>query len=215
MALIKEILGDVYRPSIKEYLSTYSTIEETTIALNKSYNQLVIEKSLLTPARRSIYNQAEYYLTEGLADAYIQPAKYLLMQQVSTGVTIKDAERVLRNWNDGELTSGKLASGRQTPNLQKYARQISVDSIHQYNGTIQQVIKDEFQLTKGVYVGDIIKDSRPFCKHMVGMKRKIEIDEIPDLIKRFPDGIIPGTTKKNFSVYRGGYGCRHLWMWVK
>lgn len=212
---IKSILNKIYIPEVKQYLSEYKTIEETNINLNKSYNELQVDKAKLTPAKRAVYDQAEYYLTEALADAYVQPAKYLLMQQVASGATIKQAQSILKNWNEGELTTGKLTSGRPTPRLQAYSLQIARDSMYQYNGTIQDIIGKEYGLTKGIYVGDIIKDSRPFCRHLVGLKRKIDIEEIPKFVEQFPEGLIPNTTKKTFPIWRGGFSCRHTWMWVK
>lgn len=212
---IESILGEVYRPSITEYLSHYSTVDEITLALHKSYNELVIEKQLLTPARRTVYDQAEYYLTDALADNYIQPAKFLIMQMASTGITIKDAESALRNWNDGELVSGKLTSGRQVHRLHAYTTQIARDSIFGYNGVIQDIIAKEYTLTHFVYVGGVIEDSRPFCKHLVGLNRKIDLKEVPPLVEKYPQGLVPDTTKKNFYQVRGGYNCRHQAMPVR
>lgn len=99
---INEILGGEYKESIGEYLAQYYDIDTTNTRLHRGYNELLIDKATYTPIRRAIYDQAEYYLTDGLADAYIQPAKYLLMQAVSSGMTIKDAERMLNNWNEGD-----------------------------------------------------------------------------------------------------------------
>jgi len=212
---IKSIINKVYIPDVTKYLNEYKTIEQTTIGLHKSYNELVIDKEKLTPAKRAVYDQAEYYLTDALADAYVQPAKYLLMQQVATGASIKQAQSLLKNWNDGELTSGKLTSGRPTPRLQAYSLQIARDSMYQYNGVLNDIIGKEYGLTKFIYVGDIIADSRPFCRHLVGLKRKIDIKEVPKLLETYPEGTIPNTTMKNFPIYRGGFSCRHSMMWVK
>lgn len=221
---INEILGDVYSPSIREYLQQYFTIDEYNTRLNRSYNELVLDKSLYTPIRRSIYNQAEYYLMDGLADAYIQPAKYLLMQAVSSGMTIKDATRMMRNWNEGKYSTGEqLATNRPTPKLDTYAVQMARDSIFTYHGTIQEVIKDKYDLQNFIYVGGIVRDSRTFCRNLVTMRRKIALDEIPKLIeqaakqdgKTLPNGMIPGTNSKNFLERRGGYSCRHTAMAVR
>lgn len=212
---INEIIGTTYTPTIKDYLGSYATVDDMTLALHKSYNELLIDKQKLTPARRLVYDQAEYYLTDGLADAYVQPAKYLLMQQVTTGITLKDAESVLRNWNEGELVSGKLTSGRQTPRLNAYATQVARDSLFQYNGTIQNIIAKEYQLEQFIYVGGIVKDSRPFCRHLVSLQRKIKLEEIPALVIKYPDGLVPNTTKKNFYQVRGGYNCLHNAMPVR
>lgn len=212
---INAIIGSLYTPSIKDYLGHYSTIDEITVGLHKSYNELVIEKSLLTPARRIVYDQAEYFLTNGLADAYVQPAKFLLMQQVTTGITIKDAQGILKQWNEGNLVSGKLTSGRQVHRLQAYSTQIARQSLFSYQGSIQNIISKEYDLKSFVYVGGVVKDSREFCKHLVSLRRKIKLEEVPPLIERFPSGIMPNTTKKNFYINRGGYSCLHVAMPVK
>lgn len=210
------IIGRYYSPRIAEYLATFDNVDDVTISLHQSYNELVIKKSLLTSARRTIYDQAEYYLIDGLADAYIQPAKYLLMQAVTNGISLKDAKSLLKNWNEGKLsTGGLLTSNRPTPRLQTYSTQVARDSLYQYNGTIQDQIGNEYGLTKGLYVGGLVKDSRPACKYLVGLKRKIDISEIPAVLEKYPQGVIPGTTKKNFPIRRCGYSCQHLWMFVR
>lgn len=203
---IEEILGDVYMPSIKEYLGSYKTIEQVNIGLHKSYNELEVDVELLSPARKTIYNNAKSHLTKGLAEGYIQPAKFLLMQHVTSGTTIKESQKVLREWNEGK-TVGTI---EKTVNLPRYAVQVARDSSYQYNGTIQEVIAKEYDLKKFIYTGDIIRDSRPLCVHLVNMDREIEYDELPKLLKQYPQGQIRGTNKDNFSVYRGGYACRHL-----
>lgn len=213
---IKSIINREYIPNVKGYLREYKTIEDTAVNLHKSYNQLQIDKAKLEPAKRAVYDQAEYYLTEGLADAYIQPAKYLLMQQVASGATVKQAQSLLKNWNDGEITSGKLTSARPTPRLQAYSLQIARDSMFQYNGVIQDIIGKEYGLKEwGIYVGGLLKDSRPACIYLVGLKRKINIKEIPKVLETYPDGIIPNTTMANFPIRRCGYNCTHQWMFVK
>lgn len=210
------IITSLYKPRILDYLATYQTVDDRNIFMQKGYNELVISKSLLYPARKSIYDQAEYYLSDGLADAYVQPAKYLLLQSVTNGLSLKDAKSLLKNWNEGDLAKGgNLTSGRPTPRLQTYSTQVARDSIYSYNGAINETIAKEFGLTKFIYQGGLVEDSRPFCKHLVSLNRKIDIDEVPALLEKYPEGIIPGTTKKNFTIRRGGYNCQHIAMAVK
>lgn len=210
------IIGRYYSPSIRQYLTQYDVVEDRNVYLHESYNELLIKKSLLSSARRTVYDQAEYYLLDGIADAYVQPAKYLLMQAVSNGISLKDANSLLKNWNDGELTAGsKSTSDRPTPRLQAYSTQIARDSLYGYQGSIQEVIKKEYGLTNFMYVGALVKDSRPFCQHLVSLKRKISIEEVPKLVERYPQGLKPNTTKKNFLINRGGFNCNHLVMAVR
>jgi hypothetical protein len=205
---IREILGDVYAPSITEYLTTFKTVEETNVSLQKSYNQLEVEVELLSPARKTLYNQASYYLTDGLADAYIQPAKFLLMQQVTGGISLKDSQKILKRWNDGELTQG-LHNSRQTPNLTKYATQVSRDTLYGYYGAVNEIIAQEYDLSSFIYTGTILEDSRELCRHLVHLKRPIELSEMPKLIEKYPRGLYPNTNSKNFIQLRGGYNCLH------
>lgn len=212
---IEAIIGRIYQPALQDYFLAYDRVENETLALHKSYNELTVAKTNFTGARRAVYGQAEYYLLEGLADAYIQPAKYLLMQQVATGCTIKSARSIITNWDKGTLDTGRLASDRHAPRLQAYATQLARDTIYTYNGTIQDIVKERFNLDKFIYVGGLVKDSRPFCRHLVGLNRKIDIKEIPQLVIAYPNGLRPNTTMANFLEVRGGFQCNHLAMPVR
>lgn len=200
-----DALGDIYIPAVSEYLNIYTTIEQTNVALQKSYNDLVVDIKTLTPARKTVYDAAEHYLSKGLKDVYVQPAKYLLMQHVTTGITIKDSRRVLDRWNDGD----KVGDITPVPNLAKYSVQLSRDAAYQYNGAINGIIADQYGLDKFIYVGDIIEHSRPLCRHLVNLDRDIEMSELPEILKKYPQGLYPGTNTGNFIQRRGGYGCRH------
>lgn len=208
---INQVLGSSkYTQPIADYLSEISTIEQRNIAMQKKYGDLIVDVEKLTPARKAVYQQAKHYLSgAGLNEAYVQPAKYLVMQQVTTGMSIKDSLELLKKWDEGKLTDGKQTMGRQTPNLQRYATQLSRDMMYQYNGNINNIIKDEYALDAFIYTGTIVKDSRPLCRHLVGLNREIKFDELPELLNAYPQGTIPGTNKDNFAIYRGGYSCLH------
>ncbi len=200
-----KILGETYIPKIKEYLNTFLTIEEMNINIHKSYNELEIESEKLSPARKTIYQQAKKSLSTGLNDSYKDPAKYLLMQQVTSGISIKDSQKVLREWNNGK----RVGTITPLPNLQKYATQIARDSSYGLNRSINNVIADEYKLTKFLYVGPLLKDSRPICVHLVNLRRDIELEEMPPLLRKYPEGLRPGTTKDNFLEVAGGFNCEH------
>lgn len=227
---IQSIIGDVYTPRVKEYLNTYSDIDKSAVDLHKSYNDLEVDLDKVAPARKVIYKEASYWLTKGVTDAYEQPVKYLVMQQVTRGLSIEESNRILKKWNEGELR-GELASGTPTPRLQSYASQIARNSAYQFNGVIQDQVQKEYNLQWGVYTGDVIKDSRPLCAWLVRQDRPFSLDEIGKILngkvpygggviaqaadRPFLSGVIPGTNKKNFPIYRGGYNCRHQWFPIK
>lgn len=204
-----KILGDVYQPAVKEYLSIFKTIEETTVGLQKSYNALKVDIDLLTPQRRLALDTAQNYLNSAIRYQYVQPAKLVMAQQVISGAGITETVALLESWYTEEELLRPSTTVRGVANLRKYATQIARDSAFKFQGTINEKIAQEYGLTKFIYVGGIIGDSREFCKHLVGLKRKISLDEVPKLIAQYPQGTYPETTKKNFIAVCGGYNCRH------
>lgn len=210
-ALHSVLSSDSFTRPIAEYFSMFTSIDQRNIAMQKTFNQIAVDAERLAPARKYVLALANRYLgSAGLNDAYVQPAKYLIMQQVVTGASITEAKKMLERWDSGELTDGRLTAGRQTPNLQRYATQLARDTAYQYNGTVQQIIRTDYKLDSFIYAGDIIEDTRPLCRHLVQMDQPIKFDLLPDLIAKYPQGVIPGTNEKNFQVYRGGYNCRHV-----
>lgn len=213
---MEEILGQKnYKESIGSFLNSFEEIQDRNVLLQRTFNEIDVAKSTLTPARLLLYEQAKDALLPALNNTYVQPAKMLLMQQITTGATLSESETLLRNWNQGELNSGRLANGVKAPALDKYTTQIARDSSYGVHRNINNIIKDKYELERLIYVGDIIKDSRPFCRHLVGLNRPIELNEIPPLVKLYPEGLYPNTSKRNFMQVAGGYGCRHLAMAVR
>lgn len=209
-AKITQVFGvSIWEDGITDFLSSYQTIEDQNVSLHRTYNQLVIDTRLLTPARRFIYEQAKYSLSTGIKSQYIQPVKFLLMQQVTSGASIQDGLKMLEKWNDGELTSGSQTNGRQTPNLTRYATQIARDSAYSVDRTINNIIKEKYELDGFMYAGGIVEDSRPLCVHLVNMNRPVAFDELGPLLKQYPQGLYPETTVDNFLQRCGGYACRH------
>lgn len=87
---MNELITKNYTPSVKDYLKHYNTIESQTIQLHADYNNLEVAKSLLNPTKQALLSQGSYYLVQGLADAYVQPAKFLMMQYVTKGSSVND-----------------------------------------------------------------------------------------------------------------------------
>lgn len=201
-----------YVDSIREYLKSFSTIADTTAMLHRNYNELDIDATLLAPARKVIYDQAkEALLGSGISSIYEEPVKHMLIQQVTTGGTISDMEKIIQRWSAGDLSGSHSPTGQPIPSLNQYATQLARDTSYQFNGTVNEIIRQEYDLDGFTYVGDVIRDSRPLCVHLVNMRREISRDELSKLLEKpeLKPGRIPNTTVDNFCTYRGGYGCRH------
>jgi hypothetical protein len=208
---IESILGSKsYAIPIRHFLTDFDTIQDRTVNLFKSVKDLEIEVSELSPAKQVIYDQAKDALTKAVAAEYVEPVKKLIAQNVMQGRSITDTVRILEKWDNGDLASGRLAAGERTPNLQKYATQMARDSAYSIQRTTNNIFKERFGLTKFIYAGTLVKDSRPLCRHLVHLNRPIDINEMPPLIAAMPEGLYPNTTRENFTTVCGGYNCSHL-----
>lgn len=199
----------VWRNGITDFLQTFQTIEDRNIQLQRDFNQLKIDKKLLTPARKFIYEQAKYKLTTSVRSEYVEPIKYLLMQQVTGGTSITDALKMLERWNEGDLSQGKFTNNNPAPNLTKYTTQIARDTAYSTDRTLNGIIKERYGLTHFIYAGGVIKDTRPICRALLSMGGRIPFTELPALINAYPQGLIAGTNQFNFIENCGGYNCRH------
>lgn len=208
---IEQILSSKpYAIPIREFLTDFTKIQDKTVNLFKTVNQLEIEVSELSPAKQVIYEQAKDALTKAVAAEYVEPIKKLIAQNVMQGRSITDTVRILEKWDAGELSSGRLANGQPTPNLQRYATQMARDSAYSVQRTTNNIFKERYNLTKFVYTGSLVKDSRPLCRHLVNLNRPIDINEMPKLILAYPEGLYPNTTRENFTIVCGGYNCNHI-----
>lgn len=136
---------------------------------------------------------------------------------------IADKIRVA-SFSDYDIDSIKTLVKSTENILPRYVNQVSIDTLSQIHGTLQQEIKVKYNPKKGRWIGSEIETTRPFCKHMLSLKNPISYDDLKFALDKFcPDGkpkpligngMIEGTTIDNFSINRGGYNCGHLWIWI-
>lgn len=97
------------------------------------------------------------------------------------------------------------ASDRTGNNMRRYATQIAQDSLMQFDATLNVRAGIEAGATKWKYFGDVIRDSRQFCRDHVGNTYTTE--EIEEIWQ----GSWKGKSSSDAFVARGGYNCRHHW----
>lgn len=231
---IYKILGQKnYTETIQGFVDTFQTIEARNVKIHRTFNDIEVALTAVKPTRQLIYEQALDGLTSGLATAYVEPAKYLLMSQVTGGASINDALQQLELWNGDKMVTGKFTvDGKPAPSLTKYATQLARDTAYAVNRNINNIVKDKYELDAVAYVGGTRKDSRPLCEYLVSLKRPVLLTEIDALFrgdippeamkfaekktkKGFLQGTIPNTGKDNFCQNCGGYNCLHQAMPVR
>ncbi len=97
------------------------------------------------------------------------------------------------------------ASDRVGNNMRRYASQIAQDSLMQFDSAINVRAGIEAGATKWKYYGDVIRDSRQFCRDHVGNTYTTE--EIEEIWQ----GSWSGKSSSDAFSARGGYNCRHHW----
>lgn len=195
-----------YPTKVKEYLRSFDTIKEFNFDAHKDVNDLStaeLEK-LINPMQKQVIQQTLDGLTgSGIDTQFIQPMKEGIFKNIVSGATISDLESYLK----GFILSDEIRLGQ----FKKYTTQIARDTLNQFDGQVNSRIANEYGLNAFKYVGSLIDDSRPQCVRWVG-KGTLLLDELQTEISwaySNGSGMIPGTTPNNFSVYRGGYNCRH------
>lgn len=196
-----------YDSRVKQYLKDFDKIKLASIAEQKSVNGINVSEARLNNLQRSVLQQTQNILLgNGLEFNLVQPIKDVLIRAASSGMTIAQAELQLRNEVNAKL--------------QPFAELRARQAILSYDGMIQSRIQKEFDLNGYSYEGSIIKTSAAQCVKWVEMG-EIPIAEIDKELKWARDNegkeidghkvaaLIKGTTKENFAINRGHYGCRH------
>ena len=98
------------------------------------------------------------------------------------------------------------ASDRLGNNLRRYATAYATDSLNQYSATLTLTTAKEQGIETFEYYGDLIRDSRDFCREHVG--KQYTSDEI----KKIWEGSWSGKAAGDPFIVRGGYNCRHQWL---
>lgn len=98
------------------------------------------------------------------------------------------------------------ARDRLGNNMRRYATQMANDSLAQYSASITKATANEAGVTRFQYYGDVIRDSREFCRNNVG--KTFTEEEINSKWQGSWAGKAPGDP----FIVRGGYNCRHHWL---
>lgn len=220
--LLKVILTDAYKSQVKQFLKAFNDITTLQNAYWRSVENTFKPSSLLKQVKQLAIQDTVQKLMENGIDANVaQPISDILTQNVTQGGSYKDMQSHLR---EAVLTTDK------SPGLlDRYTKQITVDSVNQYSRNYTQIASSDLGFEWYAYQNTLINTSRPFCIAM-HERRYFHISEIPDLLAAkglyytkdgkelkvpinsktgLPDGMYPTTTVANFLTLLGGYNCGH------
>lgn len=227
LSLDRDLVGvftEGSKASLSKYLANFDRIEQ----LNRLMYRGFLSQDMASRVSRLVFSVERTILvdnvTRGLTapalirDQMIQPLRKLLYQ----GIVFSQPIQVLRS----NLRKEILTQEGSKSKLLRYTQQISQDAISQFDGAINDRIRDEVGLDGFYYIGSLIRSSRANCNELVtgtgrfkhlavepGLYRTADLPEIISLA-RGRSGWNENTTPETFAQYRGGYSCRHEVVYV-
>jgi len=200
---MKQIYEDSgYNALIKDFNKSY---RKTVPIIDKYFNTLVKEykgnKELYDSLRKLAIDKSNEQLLRGGLDANItKQVEEILSQNITSGGRLVDTRRQLRDF----IVGNKDEIGQ----YERYVKQITNDSVQQYNQQYINTVSDDLNLEWYYYKGTTIKDTRYFCcLRENNYYRRKDVISWADLEWA---GKNKNTTKSNIVVMRGGYNCRHI-----
>lgn len=215
------VLTDEYKQEVKEFAKAFNDVTKLQNQYFKGLESTFKPRPLLKEIRKQAITDVVGKLTEaGIGANVSDRITDILRTNITTGGSYKELTSQLR---DGLLNT------EQKGYLDKYAKQVTVDSMNQYNAQYTQVVTSDLAYTWFKYDNTDIDTTRPFCDAMTDQPY-FHISEIPRLLRAeglyylkdgvrtkvpiyaktgLPHGMIPGTNPDNFMIRRGGYKCGH------
>ena len=207
-----------YKSEIRKYMTNFDKMDVLNSRVHKLLNKINIDPviALANKQKRELVGGTvekivgeikrfpENMLGDEMRQQFTKPVKKVLYQNIMQGKSQSAAKKALHNFIIGD--KGKIGQ------LERYSGQIARDSLSQYSGAVNDMVREEFDLDGIKYIGSLVKDSRIQCKKWKRMK----IIPYKDLTKEISwaysngQGMIPGTDKDNFCTYRGGFNCAHM-----
>lgn len=217
----KLIVTPEYIKDVKEFVAQFNEITKLQNQYWQSVEKDFTPKPLLREIRKqTIADTIKNLTSSGIGAGIADPIASILRTNITTGGSYAQLTEQLRE---------KMLNTSTEGSLQKYAKQITTDSLNQYNAQYAQAVSSDLGFEWFAYQGSDIKTTRPFCDAMTDL-RYFHITEIPRLLRadnlyytkdgaktkvpiydktELPHGMIPGTNAANFQINRGGYNCGH------
>lgn len=198
------LLRTGYIKRVDDYARRFDDVQQLQIDLHDKVNGINVAPAI-SPIKSLMVGQTVSNLSgAGMDNIFVAPIQYELLKHAAVGNSLRDTVEALNEFLAG------------TPNAQNtkftnYTLQIGRDALGQYDGTANQKIAEQFGLNAIVYVGSVVEDTRAQCERWLE-REFILVSELQDEIDwAFANGtgMIAGTTPATFSVFRGGYNCRH------
>ena len=204
---IREIIDkSKYKNDVLNFIRSYDEIEKFNRDAQRTLNKIEVGKKLLTDKKEfQTKLSVDTLLGSGVDDAFSKPLTKALTQNIILGSSVTAVKDYLHGYILGDEEKQGV--------LSRYSGTYARDLVASYDGIVNQTIQQDFDLDAFLYVGSLVKDSRPQCVRWVNeFNGELLLADLPDEIDwAFSNGsgMKPETTAETFAVYRGGWNCRH------
>lgn len=221
--LLKVILTDSYKAQVKQFLNSFNDITKLQNEYWRGVEKKFKPSSILKEIKKVAIEDTAAKLMEAGIDANVaQPVKDILTTNITQGGSYKQLQAQLKE----ALTTTEASPGL----LDRYTKQITVDSVNQYSRNYTQIVSSDLGYEWFAYQNTLINTSRPFCIAMHEV-RYFHVSQIPNLLEAknlyytdkkgkrtkvrlnpktsLPDGMYANTNASNFMTLLGGHNCGH------
>lgn len=220
--MIRVLVTPEYREAVKEFASSFNEVTKLQNLYWKEQESRFKPRKVLTALRKQAISDTVNQLTEsGIGVNVGERITEMLKASITSGGSYKKLTATLR---DGLLNT------EQKGYLDRYAKQVTIDSLNTYSAQYTKIVSDDLGYTFFKYDNTLIDTSRPFCQSMREENEYFHISRVPLLLKAvglyyddegvkkkvelnpktgLPQGFIPGTNVETFFTNRAGYQCGH------
>lgn len=209
-AVERYLISSGYNKMVNEFLVNFDDLADNQRSVQKELNGIKITADFLNPYKRwGIQTTINNMQGQGLDIAIVQQLTDQMFASVYQGGSLRDLLKAM----ELQLQTTDERSGLVT----KLVTQSGRDVLGQYNGKVNEAVRKTYKMDGILYVGSLVKDSRPQCERWVGpgefgVNGLLAFENLPKEISWALDngtGFIKDTTPETFCQNRGGYSCRH------
>ena len=227
-AEISQIIESEYNQTVQSLLDDYPEVEIRALEMLNNYGDF----AQTSPAVIQQLQRLTFQGFEDIASTFLDSIANEIYQNALTGRSKADMIKTIRQSINGvymqsdqaeinrlvdvakngtaaqskaaiEKLHTIYAADKTGNNMRRYASQMAQDSLMQFDASINVNAGIQAGAEKWKYYGDVIRDSRPFCREHAG--NEYTTDEIAEIWS----GDWKGKASGDPFIVRGGYNCRH------
>lgn len=206
-----ESIGDnpIYQRKVASLNGTINQIADSKTAyFADAFSEFTDPPPAVAQMRKTALNSAQNSLTGAGMNSYVvDEATGLVERAITSGSSFHE---LVNN-----LEVQMLGNENVDPRMVSYSKQVMTDTLSGFTRDYNNLVVKDLGLEWYMYVGALVKTSRPLCEEAV-KKKYFHQSELPALARGLIDGkkvstqgMMPDTNGTNIISRCGGYNCNH------